>query len=309
MGGSITVRSRVGFGSVFQFTAEVRAAPPRQMIDSATPAAAAAPALHPDGRRARVLLAEDNLTNRLVAVKLLQTLGVDVDLANNGVEAVAACASAVYDVVLMDVMMPEMDGIAATLAIRELPRPYSDARVVALTAMVQPTDRDMCLEAGMDDFLSKPVTRAGLAAKLQRFVRLDEESRNADDAAEVTAPLTFCAAPYLMLERAIGADKTRAVLDTFVMDTKRRIDAMRRGLEIGAKSSLGIDAHATKSSAAMLGFQKLSMLARALEAEADDLNRGELEDRINHLSDAYTEVCELVLSRRGSASLADSEVA
>jgi CheY-like chemotaxis protein/HPt (histidine-containing phosphotransfer) domain-containing protein len=314
MGGSISVKSKVGFGSIFRFTAEVHTALQQaaDMAPAATQAGAQAIVRRADGRRARVLLAEDNLTNRLVESKLLQALGVDVDLANNGVEAVTACASTVYDVVLMDVMMPEMDGIAATRAIRQLPGPYCEARIIALTAMVQPSDRDMCIESGMDDFLSKPVTRSGLANALQRYCRLDEDAQDAHtahDAGDALETPTFSAAPYRMLERAIGSDKTRAVLNTFVQDTKKRIEAMRKEVEVGAKANVAIDAHATKSSAAMLGFQKLSTLARTLEAEVAELDRQQLENRINQLSDAYAEVCQLVLSREGKPSLADSEAA
>lgn len=125
----------------------------------------------------RILLAEDNLVNQKVALLLLQKIGYRADIANNGAEAVTIFANAdpIYDVILMDMQMPEMDGMEATQKIREeyqsIPRPY----IIAMTAHAMSGYRETCIEAGMDDYVTKPVNRDALGEALQRAVIAIEE--------------------------------------------------------------------------------------------------------------------------------------
>jgi PAS domain S-box-containing protein len=124
-------------------------------------------------RRPKILLAEDNQVNQLVAVKMLEKLGYAVDVVSNGTQAVDAAKRGGYALILMDCMMPELDGIAATRAIREHEKQRTIADfipIIALTASVLPDDRRSCLDAGMDDFLSKPIRKEDLAAMLERWI-------------------------------------------------------------------------------------------------------------------------------------------
>ena len=117
----------------------------------------------------RVLLAEDNEVNQRVAMKMLQKLGYDATLAADGEEVLAAMDHASFDVVLMDVQMPRLDGLAATRIIRtraDGPQPY----IIAMTANAMKGDREQCLEAGMNDFISKPVTMESLRRGLEEFL-------------------------------------------------------------------------------------------------------------------------------------------
>ncbi len=165
MGGNVQVRSDVGIGSVFSLRLFLEPGGATPHIDEPVVAVddAAIASL-------RVLVAEDNAVNRKVAVALLGRLGLQVDLANDGREAVEAARSGDYDVILMDMQMPEMDGLEATSIIRTLAldrRPV----IVALTANAFDADRDACLDAGMDDFMTKPFTLDQLRQALAGAVR------------------------------------------------------------------------------------------------------------------------------------------
>ena len=114
-----------------------------------------------------VLVVEDHPVNQEVALRLLARLGHRADIAVNGLEAIDAIARQAYDIVFMDMRMPEMDGLSACRAIRER-WPSDGPRIVAITANAGGADRQACLDAGMDDFLAKPITLADLADALER---------------------------------------------------------------------------------------------------------------------------------------------
>jgi len=134
------------------------------------PEVAAAPGFKPLSERLRVLLAEDNRVNRLVAERMLQRFGCEVDSATTGREAVEAVMTNDYDLVLMDVQMPEMDGFEATAAIRRNELPGQRLPIIAMTAHAMTGDQERCLAAGMDDYVAKPVTREALVAKLEHWI-------------------------------------------------------------------------------------------------------------------------------------------
>lgn len=128
------------------------------------------PAARPPATKAaalKVLVAEDNELNQMLALAMLESLGQEASLAVNGREAVEACNAGSYDLVFMDIQMPEIDGYEATRRIREL---HADGiYIIAMTANAMEGDREACLQAGMDDYISKPVSRASLQAALARF--------------------------------------------------------------------------------------------------------------------------------------------
>jgi CheY-like chemotaxis protein len=147
-----------------------------ERTSDAAPAPSAAPASAPAA--VRLLLVEDNFVNQRVALYMLDKLGYQVDLANDGRQAVRRLGKVRYDLVLMDCQMPEMDGFEATRLIRD---PTSavldhDVPIVAMTANAFPEDRARSLECGMSDFLSKPVDRAALSAMIVKWLRPPKES-------------------------------------------------------------------------------------------------------------------------------------
>ncbi len=168
MDGAIDLKSAPGEGSTFSVTLPFAK---REAFSAAPDLSGAvvmdAPFIVPEG--ARVLLAEDNETNKMVAVRRLQKLGCVVDVANNGLEAVEAWRREKYSIILMDCQMPQMDGFEAARRIRELEADENSGRtrIVAMTAGAMEEDRELCLAAGMDDYISKPVNEMKLKTVLE----------------------------------------------------------------------------------------------------------------------------------------------
>ena len=171
MGGTITVRSELGKGSTFSFTARIAHA----SLEAKAQFAKASRAMHPppiclDSRKRslRILLAEDTAVNQKLVATLLKREGHEVSVVGNGLEAIAAAKAAEFDLVLMDIQMPLMDGFEATSIIREAERD-KHTPIVAMTAHAMKGDDEKCIEAGMDDYLSKPINFADLRAMIDKW--------------------------------------------------------------------------------------------------------------------------------------------
>lgn len=164
MHGSISVRSQPGMGSTFTF--EIEMGPGQEALRSATLESKGAPSTLPP---LSVLVVEDNPVNQKIALSLLARLGITADLAEDGRQAIDRVAASDYDIILMDMQMPVLDGIDATREIRALSIPRQPW-IIALTANAFETDRDRCIQAGMDDFLSKPFRIDVLRERLSRGV-------------------------------------------------------------------------------------------------------------------------------------------
>lgn len=162
MGGNIEVESALGEGSRFTATLRLAAAEEADADEAAAPVSG-------QFVGTRVLLAEDNRVNQLVACGMLERLGCEVVVAEDGGEALDRLAGDRFDVVLMDCMMPVMDGLEATQRFRQSEPDGYRTPVIALTANAMRGDRERCLAAGMDDYLAKPLTRESLEAALARW--------------------------------------------------------------------------------------------------------------------------------------------
>jgi CheY-like chemotaxis protein/HPt (histidine-containing phosphotransfer) domain-containing protein len=254
------------------------------------------------GCKARILLAEDNITNQQVALGMLKKLGLRADPVADGAETVKALACIPYDLVLMDVQMPVMDGIEATRQIRNL---QSEVRnhtipIIAMTAHAMETDRQRCLAAGMNDYLSKPVSPQALADALLRW--LPRENGELTGIAEEPAPCTLPASVpvvfdrTLLLERLMGdEDLARGICEGFLDDIPAQIEALRRHLDAGDASGVGRQAHTLKGASAAVGGEALRSLSFEIEkaGKAGDLDfvaarMDDLERQFIRLREAIT---------------------
>lgn len=222
-------------------------------------------------RTLRVLLADDNITNQKVALGLLKKLGLRADAVANGAEAVKALEMIDYDLVLMDVQMPEMDGLEATRRIR---RPDAAVRnpnvlIIAMTAHAMQGDREKCLKAGMDDYIAKPVTLAALAEKLaERLCPTppgEPEANDAPPSPAISSGAVFDRTGFL--GRLMGdAEMAGAVIEVFLDDIPKQIASLKAALDAGDMETLGNVAHTIKGAAANVGGEELRRVAGEMEA-------------------------------------------
>ena len=207
----------------------------------------------------KILLAEDNAVNRRVALGLLSKRGHRVTVAVNGLEALKAMELESFDIVLMDVQMPEMGGLEATAAIRERERATgTHTRIVALTAHAMKGDQERCLAAGMDGYLVKPIDRTALYAAV--------EQHDLEVAAFATAvpPEAFDRAE---LVRLMGDDEhfVQEIIELFREDCPVQLAAIKTAIDQGDAKGLASAAHTLKGTAANLTARRVAEAARALE--------------------------------------------
>ena len=237
------------------------------MSHDATPAEPnAAPALRGRGGGASILLAEDNPTNQAVAVNILRRRGYRVDVVTHGAEAVDALRRETYAAVLMDCQMPVLDGYEATAEIRRLEGDARRTPIIAMTAHAMEGDRERCLEAGMDDYLSKPLHADNLDAVLRRWIT-------------ATRPTVMDRSVLKALARAVGDEAiVDEICDLFLSEAGPRLASMQDAAAAGDAEQLRICAHTLKGSAANVGAIMISSTAAEIEtlAVAGDLDAVEL---------------------------------
>ena len=301
MGGEVGVESEPGRGSTFWFTARLKLGQRPNDTSVSVDRAAIEELIRTHHSGSRILLAEDNEINREVAVELLHRVNLIVDTAENGRLAVDKVHSTQFDLVLMDVQMPEMDGIEATRNIHANER-FKDLPVIALTANIFEADRKACEEAGMVDFVAKPVDPAYLYGMLAKWLPTRTPPDTGETAPSVAMKDSASCENEALLEqlgaiegldlnvglKIMGGDASGLLrllrqFDSNHGDDPQRIDAYLRQGKLEEVKRL---AHALKGAAGSMGLLRLLQSVKALEAKLSAADGGPDNVELNSLVDA-----------------------
>jgi len=255
-------------------------------------------------RSARVLLAEDNRVNQKVAMRILQKGGHRIDTVGNGAEAVAALKKSPYDIVLMDVQMPGMDGFTATHTLRD-PRSgviNPEIPVIAMTAHAMKGDREKCLAQGMDDYVSKPVKPKELLDVVQRWA--GRQVLRTPVSPDVPSGPTQTPVNLKRLQEITGTDNEfeREIIDMFLTDFKQHLSTLKQAAAEGNLSVLEMEAHTVKGASTNIGAGQLSELALSLEEKAKAGLGEKIQDLLHQLEEAFLGVAAVLEERRGTIS-------
>lgn len=295
MGGEIEAKSIPGQGSTFRFRLSL------PIADQVVPVEQDDQRLYGEfktrldalDRPLRVLIAEDNPTNRLVTIKMLEHFNVQISVACDGIEAVAEASRIPFDIILMDVRMPEMDGLQATRTLRKRGGQLAQIPIIALTANAFADDIQACRDAGMNDFIGKPVRKKQLIETMLRAL-MRRGPVTDEPIIKVTAPPlapvpaspsattdnpapTFERAAYDMLAEEIGDEGAREMLQIFIAETDARLKLLQQLSDLADRTRIKDEAHSLKGSAATFGFVRMSKLARSLEMEAATISANDYQ--------------------------------
>ncbi len=290
--GEIGMESQPGKGSKFWFILPLRLVSGEEEPATAAMTSEPPPLIDPQ-RLYHVLLVEDNATNRLVARRYLEKAGFLVEEAVNGLEAVEKAKAAAFDVILMDVSMPEMDGMLATCHIRALGGRNERVPIIALTAHVMTGDRELCLAAGMNDYLNNPLEYEALLRKMELWLHVRFGEKHPAPPI-IESPQMAPPAPYddpdfepKVLERMkkdLGAEAVAEVTQVFLADSLIRIKEFEKN-DLGAIYDA---AHMMKSCSANCGLIKFSRLMEALEKASGQGDRERISTLLPLVQDLYT---------------------
>jgi len=264
MNGNIYVNSELGEGSTFYFNIELEKADASHVQQTMQQQQTVAPLAN-----TRILLAEDNLANQMVIKSILEFADLKVRVVSNGYEALQAVQDNEFDIVLMDISMPEMDGMTATKAIRALPSPISTIPIIALTAHTLSGDKERFMAAGMNDYLSKPIDRVATLSCISHWTNLDQTETNTS-IIENTEPqkeveLLVDEKVLLQLVADTDAEIVPELIKLYIEDTQQRVQKINTAITNKDVDSLEFETHTVGSSAVAHGNAKLYKLARKIE--------------------------------------------
>jgi CheY-like chemotaxis protein/HPt (histidine-containing phosphotransfer) domain-containing protein len=232
----------------------------------------------------RVLLCDDNVINQKVAVRLLQQMGYQPDIANNGLEALAALEQHAYELIFMDVQMPEMDGLEATRVIRERQREKGRFRnykgniiIIAMTASAMPGDRDKCIAAGMDDYLAKPVRPEDMRTIVERWASAAKtHTPTASQTETATTDTTFeSQQPPVEMSRLLdfsdgSAENLRELVTLYLKQTEEQLEQLAAAAKAGSAAEVRRLAHSCAGASSTCGMVRIVPLLRELERQGDE---------------------------------------
>ena len=319
MGGQIGCRSAPGQGSTFWFTVRLEKPGPAVSLLNVSPEIAQRPVDLPVPRlpadirrRTRILIAEDNAFNQKVVLRQVREMGFGADAVASGIEVLEALGRIPYDLILMDCQMPEMDGYACAAEIRRWEDGRKHVPIIAMTAHVMREDRDKCLAAGMDDFLSKPVRVAHLGSVLTRWLTASATTA----AGEASVPPTNSAdtlspspsVDWEIFRELAGSDAMRLqkLSERYLRQTTEQFAKLRDAIATGAAPDVKRIAHSAAGSSAMCGMNPMVALLRELErmgqmGQLADAPRvyARVKDEFTRISQFFRDHIEAATSLKG----------
>ena len=312
MGGDIFVESQVGQGSRFFFELSLPTAelPSDSKQEDETSTILLKQRIKRAGAPLRVLIVDDNKTNRLVASKMLGEFDAEVKQACDGREAVAAVREGYFDVIFMDMQMPEMDGLTATREIRAAGGRYLQVPIIAFTANAFADDREACKDAGMNDFIAKPVRKKFLIQAIVRALAEREmetlrtslaERGDVDRLESGSAEALFDRRAFEVMVAEISLEMAIHTFSIFVEDTRARLDAFAHTRISEDRDKVRIEAGALKSTAETFGFRRLATLADRLGQKSGSMAEGEFRSFVPEMNQAFASAMAEFASGREAA--------
>ena len=293
MDGDIGVHSTLGLGSTFWFTFKAEIAPDSAVLeDSAQIETDFTDEF--DNKQPMLLIVDDNSVNRKVASQILKKAGCKVEEASSGAEALVRVESQAYDLIFMDIQMPEMDGIQTTEKIRSMELDKVPP-IIAMTAYSMEDDRARFLSQGMDDYLPKPIKAIGLISKVKDWLKFEPNEVEASIFVEEPSDddgLIINQNTLSSLCRHGGKDILQPILEDFDRETQEQLVNCFRALQEGDYEAVRTELHTMKGSAGTLGIERVAKCAEKIEAELKKSKPKDLKEKLDILNDRFKEFQE-----------------
>ena len=307
MGGDIGVDSTKNVGSKFYFTMQLEQGDKEKVVSPDTLVSSGLKEkankeisenktqLTKESRGTfKILLAEDNFINQKVALRIMSEAGYKADAVMNGIQAVKAVEENRYDVILMDVQMPEMDGMTATRKIRDLKSENRNVPIIAITAHALMGDKEKCLEAGMDDYLSKPIRSQVLIQKIDKWLNVQVNTKKAEDKSiSLNKDVVF---DFAHLDKMSAGDKEfeADLIETYLEDIVTRFHNLEAAIEENENTKVINEAHTIKGASYSVGARKVGDEAYGIELSCKLNDHSSALERLSKLKKAIEETKNLL---------------
>ena len=245
----------------------------------------------------RLLLAEDSPTNKMLATAILREAGYLVTAVSNGRELLEALRAATYDLVIMDIFMPEMDGIEATETIRALPGQIGQVPIIAMTAYSLESDKESCLKAGMNDYISKPIRKQEMLETIERWLAASNNQGGSPPPEHVESSIIVDDAVLDGLERDTSPEIRRELAQSFLTEAASRMERVTQAAADRDLSTLEREALALKAAAGAFGAVQLTGYATALEQACLSRDADRAATVARNLPKAALLACKAVAAR------------
>lgn len=242
-----------------------------------------------------ILLAEDNVVNQKVALQILRRMGYKADLAANGLEVLSALERQPYDLIFMDVQMPEMDGLEATKQIVQRWEKDARPKIIAMTANAMQGDREKCLTIGMDDYISKPIRVEDIKAALE-LCASQRHNQKKPSSSWAVDPHVLDSLGLLQDEH--DPDFLADIIDNFIADTSKRLLKLQEAQELGHINQIMAIAHSLKGSSSNIGAMPMAQICLQLQKASEQQLKTDIDTGIVALKQEFERVCQQLAQER-----------